>query len=136
MGIQHSGYIRKKEKAKWVALVRSLKYSGGTTFNLRLDKHSLPAGYTVIGSCIEQVTYFDIEDGYRLNVRERGFGNLISYTAIDITRTDWPYIFADTKRQALGRKADLSRVQLLPHVEDLLVQMMGISRSVLFAQAA
>ena len=77
-----------------------LKYSGGTTFNLRFDKRLLPAGYAVIGSCIEQVTYFDMENGYRLNVRERGFGSY-SYTAVDITRTDWAHAFAVIERQSV-----------------------------------
>jgi len=106
MGIQHSRYIRRKEKDNWVPLVRSLKYSGGTTHSLRFDKRLLPAGCTVIGSCIEQVTHLDMENGYRLNVRERSFGSY-SYTAVDVTRTDWAHAFAAAERQGLERKADL-----------------------------
>ena len=116
-------------------LVRSLKYSGGTTFNLRFDKRLLPVGYKVFGSCIEQVTYFDMVNGYRLNVRERGFGSY-SYTAVDIMRTNWAHVFAATEHQGLGRKAGLTGVQLLSHLEELLIQMMSVSRCVLFAEAA
>jgi len=67
---------------------------------------------------------------------EKFFQIGFSYTAVDITRTDWAHAFTATERQGLERKADLRGVQLLPHTEDLVVQMMGVSRSVLFAQAA
>lgn len=81
-----------------------------------------------------------MKNDYRLNVRERSFNNLTSNIAIasniaiDITRSDWATAFAETELPALGRKADLSGVQLLPHVKDLVMQMMLVSWAVLYAQ--
>jgi len=129
-----------KERRKWGPLVRSLEYSGGTACDVKWDSRLLVAGYKVLRVCVEQVTYLDMKNDYRLNVRERSFNNLTSNIAIasniaiDITRSDWATAFAETELPALGRKADLSGVQLLPHVKDLVMQMMLVSWAVLYAQ--
>ncbi|KAI4709186.1 hypothetical protein J4E89_005934 [Alternaria sp. Ai002NY15] len=119
-----------------IAELSTLKYSGGTTCDLRFDERLLPAGYKIEKSCIEQVTYFDMGNGYRLNVIKSSFGLRYSYIAVDITRTDRADAFAAAERVTLGRKPDLEGLKLLPGLDKLLVQMREVSRRVLFDTAS